>query len=125
MIKRVKRGRLSKRSHLSSDSNNDDDNTPKVRSRSATPNPKRSTRKRLFGINIEKNLRPTKLETYNTRTIRKTKLFLNRCKMVFNVQLNTYFITEECYTYAVSNVNATTFRNWNSYLYDVGEIYRN
>ena len=85
MIKRSKRGRSSKRSYLSSDSNDDDDNTPKVRTRSAIPNPKRSTKKRLFGISIEKNLRPTKLEMYTTRTIRKTKLFINRNKIVFNM----------------------------------------
>jgi hypothetical protein len=36
------------------------------------------------------------------------------------MQLNTFFTTEERYIYAVSNVNATTFRNWDSYLRDVG-----
>ena len=111
MIKRSKRGRLSKRSYLLSDSNNDDDNTRKVRIRSAIPNLKRSTKKRLFRISIKKNLRPTKLEMYTTRTIRKTKLFINRNKIVFNMQLNTFFTTEERYTYAVLNVDATTFRN--------------
>ena len=44
--------------------------------------------------------------------------------MVFTVQPNTFFTTEERYVYAVLNTNATTFYNWNSYITNVGKIYR-